>query len=377
MANKVKSKQTIFFAPYAGLPQDKGRTPEWDSEEEELFSDVANDEYLKSQNLDYTRDGIYYLDSEGKYMPGTIYHNNNGTWNHYQLWPDTIRGFDLSRLSPRDYQLLQKDLGIDLNRFYSDGKFPEKYIPLDPEFIKSQFPTSYQVGNTTIEYDFGDISTIYNQDQLDKRLAEGERGYHIIDPDNGYDFNIRKGTLREGGSKTFNIYGTFPDEWGQYNRKIIYPWNGDTEKAKEIRQSLNNIFKNYNIQFKKGGRLIPKHKHGNFLKLTPRSTGFEGMAYKYSAPRPSNQGRADRPEIENIFNNGNYIMSRERYMDPDLFEQEGILQPVEDYQYDYENEQPESNFNDEFYSRLFNSLKRHALNNQTQIQKHKFGKKIK
>lgn len=266
MANKKQQtpNQNVYFAPYAGLPQDKGRTPEWDAEEEELFSESANDEYLKSEGLDYTKDGIYYLDTKGGYMPGAIYYNNNGTWNHYELSPYGIKGFNLHKLSPEQYQLLNT-LGINPGRFFRNRQFPQEYVPLDPEYIQSKIPKSnYKVGNATIEYNNNmDASTIYNQDQLDTYLDNFN--YHIVDPDKGYDFNIKNGTYSDGGSKYIKISGTYPEEWNAYQRKIykspLYP--SKAEAAEETRNALNELFKIYNIQFKQGGKLIP---HKRYIK---------------------------------------------------------------------------------------------------------------
>lgn len=264
MAKKKQQQQKVYFAPYGALPQVKGRTPEWDSEEEELFSEQANDEYLKSKGLDYTRDGIYYLDSKGKYMPGTIYYNDNGNWSHYELDPYYIKGFNFNKLSLDQYKLLQT-LGIDLGKYYNNGKFPEELIPLEPKYIQSKIPKSnYKIGNSTIEYTNDmDASTIQNQEQLDEYL--NNFNYHIVDPDNGYDFNITNGTVRDGGSKYIEFSGKYPEEWNELYQRQVYKASslhpGKAKDAEKIRNTLNELFKNYNIQFKKGGKLIPRKRY--------------------------------------------------------------------------------------------------------------------
>lgn len=266
MAKKQKSEQRTYFAPYGALPQEKKRTPEWDLEEEELFSDAANDEYLKSIGMDYTRDGIYYLDSNGKYLPGVIYYNNDGKWNHYKLTPSGVRGFNNQWLDQKEYQLLQT-LGINPGRFFENGQFPQEYIPLDPRYIQSQLPNpikQYRVGNSTIEQiSTLPTSTIRNQNDLNHYLNNylDHPNYHVIDPDNGYDFNISNGMYRDGGSRYIHLYGTYPKEWEDYDHAIYKAADpSKKQSAEETRNALNELFKNYNIQFKQGGKLIPK-KH--------------------------------------------------------------------------------------------------------------------
>lgn len=124
-----------------------------------------------------------------------------------------------------------------------------------------------------------------------------------------------------------------------------------------------------------GGSMNKKiDKHFNGGKQKRPFTGFEGLSYEYEAPRPSNQGRADRPEREAIYNNGNYVMDRERYYDADLYEDSKQLQPIEDFIYST-SEGIDLTPTD---VRIFDSLKRHALMNKSlNLQKFSNGSKIK
>ena len=58
-------------------------------------------------------------------------------------------------------------------------------------------------------------------------------------------------------------------------------------------------------------------------------TGFEGLTYEYEAPVHSLQGRAQRPEMETISNNGKFLSSKETWYDPEIYNNTGKLQ-VED-----------------------------------------------
>ena len=75
--------------------------------------------------------------------------------------------------------------------------------------------------------------------------------WHIVDPDKGYDFTIRSERLRDGGSRTLDIYGnSFPQEWKQNTGIIRYNGFGnDDGSAQKRRDALNNIFKAYGLQF--------------------------------------------------------------------------------------------------------------------------------
>lgn len=130
----------------------------------------------------------------------------------------------------------------------------------------------------------------------------------------------------------------------------------------EDQDSLATMYENGPIEttrrFGLKKKKINKHLKGGNTKKP--FTGFEGLSYKYTAPNPSTQDRADRPEIETIYNNEKYLMDRERFYDADLYEESKQLNPIEDFIY---SEQITDNPT-EAQIRLFNSLKRHSLNNK-------------
>lgn len=117
--------------------------------------------------------------------------------------------------------------------------------------------------------------------------------------------------------------------------------------------------------FKCGRKMkkVKKAQYGTKQESKRPFTGFEGFSYEYHSPRPSNQGRADRPEEELIYNNGKYVMGRERYYDPDLYEYYNQLYPIEDFIYST-REFPGGIDHTPIDVRTLEHLKRHALNNQ-------------
>lgn len=261
----------VKFGLYGGMPQEKGRTPEWDDEEDAIFNDSEDENYLRSKGYTVNKQGNYYLDRNGKYFPGIIYHNNN-TWNHYILDYNGIKGWDMHNLSDEQKQLLS-DLGLDYDKFYISKPDPRKQP--NPELIKAKLPqANYQVGNSTITY-----SNQFNaplpttEEELENYMNYGT--YHVTDPDKGYDFNIQRGLYRDGGSKHLRFIGTYPEEWKQYNGQIFRKaFDDNDEKAEQVRNALNDLLKDYQIQFDKGGGLISKHKFGNRIRK-----GQEGLEF--------------------------------------------------------------------------------------------------
>ena len=92
-------------------------------------------------------------------------------------------------------------------------------------------------------------------------------------------------------------------------------------------------------------------------------TGFEGLTYEYEAPVHSLQGRAQRPEMETISNNGKFLSSKETWYDPEIYNNTGKLQ-IEDQGYSIGDGAETEWEPTEQQKRTFNSLKRHALMNQ-------------
>lgn len=92
-------------------------------------------------------------------------------------------------------------------------------------------------------------------------------------------------------------------------------------------------------------------------------TGFEGLTYEYEAPVHSLQGRAQRPEMETVYNNGKFLSSKETWYDPEIYNNTGKLQ-IEDQGYSIGDGAETEWEPTEQQKRTFNSLKRHALMNQ-------------
>lgn len=166
------------------------------------------------------------------------------------------------------------------------------------------------------------------------------------------------------------------EEGGQ----VVSAQQGDPVSAFKCGRKMKKKAKGGNVNKSACGDKINKHLLGG--KQRRPFTGFEGLSYRYSAPRPSSQGRSDRPESEDIYNNGNYVIGRDRYYDPDLYEASGKLEPVEDWSYG-------TGPSGDLYAtpseiNSFNSLRRHALmnsqfsnNSRIIIPQDKFGSKIK
>lgn len=257
MPKKINLKPTIKFGLFGGLPTEKGRTPEWDSEEEFIFNDQEDTNYLNSNNIKYSKEGNYYLDSNGKYLPGVIYYNKDNTWNHYQLDRYGIKGYNMKNLSPEQYQQIL-DLGLDYNKFYPNVETAEKYKP-NLNLIQSKLPQSRNIGNISVTYS-NDYPLPYNENALNDYLDYGS--YHVIDPDNNYDFYVKSGRLRDGGSREIRFVGTYPEEWRKYKgiiRTADYDIPEKVEKSEQKKQALNELLKQYQIQFdKKGNKLISR-----------------------------------------------------------------------------------------------------------------------
>ena len=252
-----KGKPVTKFGVFGQHPEKAGRTPQWDSEENKIFNEKSDAEYLNKENIKYTKEGNYYLNEHGKYLPGIIYHSPDGqNWNHYQLNTGNFNGYDMFNLTPEQYQQII-DVGLDYTKFYRTPERAEFYRP-NPE-LKSKLPQSEKrIGNTIITYS-------NNQEvpeNLSKRTFQNYDdygSYSIKDPDNGYDFTIRSGRLRDGGSRTIKLEGNYPKEWDQYKGIIRYGGFGkDDGSAEKRRQQLNNVLKSYGIQFDKKGGILNK-----------------------------------------------------------------------------------------------------------------------
>lgn len=251
-----KGKPITRFGVLGRNPKDANRTPQWDSEEDKVFNSTEDDNFLKSKNITYTKNGNYYFDKNGRYIPGIIYHSPDGkTWNHYSLGRDGIEGFDKRNLSLEQYNLY-KTLGIDPTKFYENAEEAENYRP-NPELVLPK--GTEKVGNSTVTFKevFPHRNKAVSRNSLRDYTDYGS--WHIVDPDNGYDFTIRSGRLRDGGSRTIDLQGNYPGEWKQHTGIIRYNGVDDDQNeynsAENRRNALNNIFKAYNLQFdKKGGK---------------------------------------------------------------------------------------------------------------------------
>lgn len=256
-----KGKPIVRFGVFGRNPKDANRTPQWDAEEDKVFNSTEDDKFLKSKNVNYTKNGIYYLDEKGKYLPGIIYHSPDGnTWNHYTLGPNGIEGFDNRNLSLEQYKIY-KDTGLDFSKFFGKYSNPEDYIPREDLKLPRE---NYKVGNSTITF----RSELPWEKAADGQKPNGislnnlrnytDYGFwHIVDPDKNYDFTIRSGRLRDGGSRTISLNGNYPKEWNQYNGIIRYNgFHKDDGSAEIRRNAINNLLKQYELQFdKQGGKL--------------------------------------------------------------------------------------------------------------------------
>lgn len=123
---------------------------------------------------------------------------------------------------------------------------------------------SRNMGNVSIKHSNDFVSEVLSKasmNDFNKERLGDYSSWHIIDPDNGYDFSIRSGRLRDGGSRTIDFYGkNYPKEWEKYSGIIRYNGIGNEEEeskqAQQRRDYLNQIFKAYGLQFdKRGGKL--------------------------------------------------------------------------------------------------------------------------
>ena len=258
-----KGKPIVKFGVSGKNPKDAGRTPQWDTEEEAIFNPAEDDKFLKSNNITYTKDGIYYLNENGKYLPGIIYHSPNGNdWNHYSLTSNGITNFDKRNLSLDQYNLY-KSLGINPVRFYENAEEAEFYRP-NPNLKLPEKET--KIGNSTITFKEGfpyERSYMGQKPNAVSRASLREYtdygSWHVVDPDKQYDFTIRSGRLRDGGSRTINLSGKYPEEWNKYTGIIRYNGMGkDDGSAQKNRESLNKFFSTYGIQLDKQGGILKK-----------------------------------------------------------------------------------------------------------------------
>ena len=292
--NKVqfvqKGKPITKFGVLGRNPKDANRTPQWDAEEDKIFNPTEDDNFLKSKNINYTKNGIYYLDEKGKYLPGIIYHSPDGkTWNHYVLGPNGIEGFDNRNLSLEQYKIY-KDTGLDFSKFFGKYSNPKDYIPREDLKLPRE---NYKVGNSTITFKSGfPWERAANGQKPNGISLNNLRNYtdygswHVVDPDNGYDFIIRSGRLRDGGSRSVDLQGNYPSEWKQHTGIIRYNGVDDNQdeydSAENRRNALNNIFKAYNLQFdKQGGKLNKYQFGGKNLSKAPKAEDRYKNGYKH------------------------------------------------------------------------------------------------
>ena len=275
----------IKFGVAGRHPKDAGRTPQWDEEEDKIFNTTEDDKYLKSKNINYSREGNYYVDNKGKYLPGIIYYSPDGkTWSHYGLGPNGIDGFNPTDLSQEQYDLY-RTLGLNNERFYRNAEDAEFYRP-NPELKLPENGKPIKIGNSTVTFRerYPHRGKAVSKNSLRGYLNYGS--WDIVDPDKGYDFTVSSDLLRDGGSRVINLRGKYPDEWNQYSGGMVR-YNGffpdeDEEKQAEInRNGLNNILKAYGIQFEKNGGIMKKYQQGGQLSNTQQQ-GLQYLAQMYA-----------------------------------------------------------------------------------------------
>lgn len=125
------------------------------------------------------------------------------------------------------------------------------------------------------------------------------------------------------------------------------------------------------VEVRQRKKKISKHLFGG--KPNRPFTGFEGLSYTSEAASPSTQGRANEPMYENIQNsNGNYIIGKETYYNPEAYKQQGRLVPESVEYQDSDGYLYDDNGNySQQTQRVFDSLKRHALMNKQLGQQRK------
>lgn len=183
---------------------------------------------------------------------------------------------------------------------------------------------------------------------------------------------VRMGMYPEGLTTNDTVYIEAPRHNGivtpKYRVASTYKPNG--EEYEILKKRFNEAKSVSNLSKKQQGGQLNMNKQEleeviNQIggKYRRPFTGFEGLTYKYEAPDHSLQGRAQRPEIEDIYNNGELISSKETWYDPEIYNNTGKLQ-IEDQGY-FIGDGAEMEWEPtEQQKRIFNSLKRHALMNQ-------------
>ncbi len=146
-----------------------------------------------------------------------------------------------------------------------------------------------------------------------------------------------------------------------------YKCGGKTKKKEDggeiLEEKCGGKTKKKKVSKAQEGEKVTKPKI-NLLKFKKPYTGFESLTFEYDFPRPSTQGRADYPGRETIYNNGKYIMDKETYYDPEVYEATGKLKQIDEpiYSMSTNNIGWTQNLN-ETQLRAFKHLKRHALAN--------------
>ena len=283
------------FALFTDYPWEKGRTPEWDDEENKIFNKEEDINYLNSKGYPFevTKTGYYTDSTDGKYYSGIIYEQrpDNG-YNYYKITPGGIKGYvggslqdnkytgqeinyNLRNMSPETLERFT-NLGLDMSRFFKNQSEYEYYKPN----AELKIPTSLDNGMYTITYE--DRFNRYplnpsqaNVDYMNKLLRGGHdletlslggKSWIVTDKNTGKSFTISGQQDRGGGS-----YLTFPDglpegvdsiDPGGGSHYLIYDIF-DTKETKERRQALNNLLEKYGLKFKNGGcvnRLINRNQ---------------------------------------------------------------------------------------------------------------------
>lgn len=265
-------KGIVKFGLYGKHPNEANRTPQWDSEENKVFNTKSDQEYLNNKGIKYTKEGQYYIDDKGKYLPGIIYYKTGKDWNHYSLGQKGIEGFDNYNLSQEQYDTY-RNLGLDFSKFFPKDYDYNDFIPDSTLTIPS---SETKVGNSTItfkaEYPWeisggkptseGIKPNAITKNALRRYTKYGT--YHVVDPDNNYDFYISFDNYRDGGSQGVCFYGdNIPEQYKQQEGLIRYngilPNETKSQQAAKRLQNLNNLLKTYGITlYNNGGKLIPK-----------------------------------------------------------------------------------------------------------------------
>lgn len=287
-----KPNGSLHFAAYTDFPSKKGRTPEWDADEQSIFNDYEDQKYFTSNNIQATKqkNTPYYIDNQGFYHDGVIYNNKDGkNWNHYKIGLVKTRGgeswnylsdnngvIDTSNLTLDQYNNIVHNLKLDFQKFIrpKEGYTYEDYIPNDK--YKINYTTDYNNAFITYKpYDpvYHDLQpNKVNYDKYQKEKSDGW-GTYIVKDDN-YNFTLEPSspTRSDAGYEfLFNVKGNYPKELEQYQGKL-YKSQNQSEEVNKTRISLNNILSKYGITLKQGGSIHIKEKNkGKFTKAAKRA----------------------------------------------------------------------------------------------------------